>query len=102
MIRRPPRSTLFPYTTLFRSEISFIQPRARARRDCAGTSRIVGLQRRERALEVFDGPDRKSARPESSPRTIPCPPLSFAEQRGATAAKLARARDPASNDDTAS
>src|SRR3712207_9092386 len=24
MIRRPPRSTLFPYTTLFRSKISFI------------------------------------------------------------------------------
>src|SRR2546426_7675582 len=23
MIRRPPRSTLFPYTTLFRSDISF-------------------------------------------------------------------------------
>src|SRR2546426_4588552 len=23
MIRRPPRSTLFPYTTLFRSELSF-------------------------------------------------------------------------------
>src|SRR5258705_7022650 len=23
MIRRPPRSTLFPYTTLFRSEIAF-------------------------------------------------------------------------------
>src|SRR5258707_8331372 len=35
MIRRPPRSTLFPYTTLFRSQkgaISFInfQPRMRA------------------------------------------------------------------------
>src|SRR3712207_8291445 len=28
MIRRPPRSTLFPYTTLFRSRL----PRARARR----------------------------------------------------------------------
>src|SRR2546426_7267770 len=28
MIRRPPRSTLFPYTTLFRS----LQPRAGARR----------------------------------------------------------------------
>src|SRR5258708_14032305 len=26
MIRRPPRSTLFPYTTLFRSEIQKIQP----------------------------------------------------------------------------
>src|SRR5256886_15305717 len=24
MIRRPPRSTLFPYTTLFRSQVSFI------------------------------------------------------------------------------
>src|SRR5688572_32225272 len=29
MIRRPPRSTLFPYTTLFRSP-----PRGRARRRC--------------------------------------------------------------------
>src|SRR2546422_2651191 len=26
MIRRPPRSTLFPYTTLFRSWIGFRQP----------------------------------------------------------------------------
>src|SRR5258708_14150129 len=30
MIRRPPRSTLFPYTTLFRSQF---QPRRRAVRD---------------------------------------------------------------------
>src|SRR2546430_3911577 len=27
MIRRPPRSTLFPYTTLFRSDSIFLQPR---------------------------------------------------------------------------
>src|SRR2546430_5288292 len=26
MIRRPPRSTLFPYTTLFRSRIDIIRP----------------------------------------------------------------------------
>src|SRR2546425_12837259 len=26
MIRRPPRSTLFPYTTLFRSRLSWAQP----------------------------------------------------------------------------
>src|SRR5260370_12640099 len=26
MIRRPPRSTLFPYTTLFRSEVSGLHP----------------------------------------------------------------------------
>src|SRR6266498_2147027 len=34
MIRRPPRSTLFPYTTLFRSPIGF-GPNAHARRDCS-------------------------------------------------------------------
>src|SRR3712207_8637732 len=28
MIRRPPRSTLFPYTTLFRSKMSVISTRA--------------------------------------------------------------------------
>src|SRR5256885_9087984 len=34
MIRRPPRSTLFPYTTLFRSRSQAAQRRA-ACRDCA-------------------------------------------------------------------
>src|SRR2546425_5172492 len=29
MIRRPPRSTLFPYTTLFRSLVVLVQPRRR-------------------------------------------------------------------------
>src|SRR2546428_1580501 len=38
MIRRPPRSTLFPYTTLFRSLVI-----------CAGTCKIV-----ERALGALD------------------------------------------------
>src|SRR3712207_7985648 len=38
MIRRPPRSTLFPYTTLFRS----VHP-----------ARLVGRDERERALEVL-------------------------------------------------
>src|SRR3712207_9006731 len=32
MIRRPPRSTLFPYTTLFRSELSELFPAAFAYR----------------------------------------------------------------------
>src|SRR3712207_8258803 len=31
MIRRPPRSTLFPYTTLFRSRLARRRPGARAR-----------------------------------------------------------------------
>src|SRR5256885_6273450 len=31
MIRRPPRSTLFPYTTLFRSRIQLLDERTEAR-----------------------------------------------------------------------
>src|SRR2546422_1132638 len=42
MIRRPPRSTLFPYTTLFRSPAS----ERRARRDLAELERV--LQKCER------------------------------------------------------
>src|SRR5229473_3845829 len=33
MIRRPPRSTLFPYTTLFRSHLADVHDRSRAARD---------------------------------------------------------------------
>src|SRR5256885_17040653 len=48
MIRRPPRSTLFPYTTLFRS-IGQVKPpqefgcEEQRRDDVAGGLRIVGL-----------------------------------------------------------
>src|SRR5258708_27021305 len=34
MIRRPPRSTLFPYTTLFRSQWRFINPLLVLQRFC--------------------------------------------------------------------
>src|SRR6266436_7544387 len=37
MIRRPPRSTLFPYTTLFRSRAA--APARRASRNCRGRAR---------------------------------------------------------------
>src|SRR6266536_3791495 len=40
MIRRPPRSTLFPYTTLFRSRpVPEKQPRPPRRIDCSSRSR---------------------------------------------------------------
>src|ERR1039458_9172175 len=42
MIRRPPRSTLFPYTTLFRSHQRIA---ASARADDADPDRLVGLER---------------------------------------------------------
>src|SRR5256885_7356989 len=44
MIRRPPRSTLFPYTTLFRSQSAIqreVAHPAAPRRSCATASRIV-------------------------------------------------------------
>src|SRR5688572_31856765 len=74
MIRRPPRSTLFPYTTLFRS----VEVGVRARH-----GRLVAHPRPARALRVLrllvrhaassthrpsraDGQDRKSTRLNSS------------------------------------
>src|SRR2546422_3869995 len=45
MIRRPPRSTLFPYTTLFRSPISPADPRA-------GPGDPVSVRSRERFRPV--------------------------------------------------
>src|SRR5438093_2716678 len=39
MIRRPPRSTLFPYTTLFRSRsTAFFSSAARSRNVCSGVA----------------------------------------------------------------
>src|SRR5438132_10426126 len=71
MIRRPPRSTLFPYTTLFRS---YRIPRARCGGESAG-----GIQRRpeSRCVETCEADpfcqrcqDRKSTRLNSSHTVI--------------------------------
>src|SRR2546430_4454382 len=44
MIRRPPRSTLFPYTTLFRSDgAPGPRPAAKARASGRSASRHIGL-----------------------------------------------------------
>src|SRR5687768_18259338 len=74
MIRRPPRSTLFPYTTLFRSDHALYRL-ARVRRRC-GRSMCRALGRRDRpaagipAVAVLglraDRQDRKSTRLNSS------------------------------------
>src|SRR3989442_11725418 len=58
MIRRPPRSTLFPYTTLFRSALG----------DPAGRLGSAALVRRDRAPvgEPVAEQDRKSTRLNSS------------------------------------
>src|SRR2546422_1393808 len=71
MIRRPPRSTLFPYTTLFRSVE--VERRIRVRGDGHGRASKAKLQRK-RLVGRIDGrdsshkvhPDRKSTRLNSS------------------------------------
>src|SRR2546430_13605578 len=57
MIRRPPRSTLFPYTTLFRS--------ARVRRVCGGPLTFFG----KGATTRTTGPPRRETTPPPSPRS---------------------------------
>src|SRR3712207_7992722 len=69
MIRRPPRSTLFPYTTLFRS----VQERADAgvdpgeglpRRDVAVAAQRLGLEVRNDLPGAGDDPPRGEERSE--------------------------------------
>src|SRR2546430_4101559 len=63
MIRRPPRSTLFPYTTLFRSvRPRRAQDRAAKRQDAAHVGRVeVGQVAVERARPaVLDAADLRS------------------------------------------
>src|SRR5256885_4751734 len=62
MIRRPPRSTLFPYTTLFRSRAADGRGRRTSRNGVARGRR----RRRRRARESADRADRKSTRLNSS------------------------------------
>src|SRR3712207_8283201 len=83
MIRRPPRSTLFPYTTLFRSEmlvrarcfaepgiVGYIQDEVRSlarAQDLARKDRLVADRRGNRWQA---GKDRKSTRLNSSHANI--------------------------------
>src|SRR5258705_13821307 len=63
MIRRPPRSTLFPYTTLFRSHRASALGRARTKTWRSGSTSRRGRGARRRSACT---PDRKSTRLNSS------------------------------------
>src|SRR2546421_6354859 len=63
MIRRPPRSTLFPYTTLFRSCAKELRA-ARGERIAQGAAPV--RHQIERARPPHDQQDRKSTRLNSS------------------------------------
>src|SRR5258708_26219373 len=71
MIRRPPRSTLFPYTTLFRSDAADELPalfngveRCGLRGRGSGQNEAGGVQ------DIFHRSDRKSTRLNSSHQII--------------------------------
>src|SRR5258708_10867387 len=75
MIRRPPRSTLFPYTTLFRSK----RTKGLVVTELKGEMLVYDLERHRAhclnpaaavALEVVDEQDRKSTRLNSSHQII--------------------------------
>src|SRR2546422_2220886 len=68
MIRRPPRSTLFPYTTLFRSVLVGIAGAAKVGVSREGAVAYVPAPAADRTLVLVDltGQDRKSTRLNSS------------------------------------
>src|SRR2546426_6125273 len=68
MIRRPPRSTLFPYTTLFRSCVSRRRRRGNRHRraGASGRRRRARLRLPARDYFVEGSGDRKSTRLNSS------------------------------------
>src|SRR5436853_4343498 len=67
MIRRPPRSTLFPYTTLFRSDRAAVaDDLAAGRHGKPGDDAQQGRFSRAAAAEQPDDLDRKSTRLNSS------------------------------------
>src|SRR3712207_8024822 len=81
MIRRPPRSTLFPYTTLFRSDhlVDLASPFLRGRFGEVAVEPHAGLAHRRPLAQARRGPghgvravplDRKSTRLNSSHANI--------------------------------
>src|SRR2546426_9735950 len=66
MIRRPPRSTLFPYTTLFRSVLRLEPDAGVGPQECRhGAEHAPAVQSPIDARQLFGG-DRKSTRLNSS------------------------------------
>src|SRR3712207_8779703 len=95
MIRRPPRSTLFPYTTLFRSlgrvlravEASHVRPHAEQREELAGRARHLDALRLVEVGQVSarlaeSGGDWESTRMNSSHANFNYAVFCFKKYRG--------------------
>src|SRR3712207_8963965 len=78
MIRRPPRSTLFPYTTLFRSVLGAVHAVAEAHQAFLAVQQVLHVLLRvaglldpvEHVQDAGRRPDRKSTRLNSSHANI--------------------------------
>src|SRR5438874_8621882 len=57
MIRRPPRSTLFPYTTLFRSSPDFVWINSTS---CSSRSRKTEGSNPQKFIETGSAPEKRS------------------------------------------
>src|SRR5260370_27992786 len=75
MIRRPPRSTLFPYTTLFRSPIA------------RGSAKMTLVSHADLFAKFEGKPDRKSTRLNSSHTCITYAAFSLENNRSRKAAR---------------
>src|SRR5258708_31194010 len=84
MIRRPPRSTLFPYTTLFRSANAFRTSVSKSTRDHAhrnprfGQAQSGGIaprfaQRKRNTSRTFHAPPRRTRRSEEHTSELQSP-----------------------------
>src|SRR2546427_12970814 len=72
MIRRPPRSTLFPYTTLFRSELDFEQLRLGVVSNGADPARVDALAFHGHSIvSVMTSPGRTEESCPGSPSILP-------------------------------
>src|SRR5256885_12650265 len=73
MIRRPPRSTLFPYTTLFRSGTWWRSPVSPVTVDCQ--SRLLTVRARPAfplCLKVYESTSRTRSEEHTSELQSPC------------------------------
>src|SRR2546422_11087325 len=87
MIRRPPRSTLFPYTTLFRSVLDLVRHTAR---HFAERAQALGLElalpgRGERGAQLAQGLPQRLEFRSAARRQADRQPLVAADQLGPAA-----------------
>src|SRR2546426_3319782 len=76
MIRRPPRSTLFPYTTLFRSvecQVDVLRPHARGEPIGRVVGQLHGLGRRAERHRDQHGPEDLDLRSEEHTSELQSP-----------------------------